>query len=72
MARVIICNKCGKTLNEYDEEPCLSLYNVVGYGSIYDGERIELDLCSECMDKLIESCAISPIPNNCYPSESED
>ena len=32
-----------------------------GYGSKYDDETIELDLCCDCLDWFIDICMISPI-----------
>ena len=41
-------------------------YPAVGYGSEFDGKSIELDLCCDCFDKLmndyiIPRCKISPM-----------
>lgn len=54
------CNKCGKSFDEYDKSNGASMYTIAGYGSKYDGEEILIDLCCDCMDKLIESCIIYP------------
>lgn len=59
----IICNKCGKEFDMWDEQEDFSIHRQAGYGSKYDGQNIELDLCCECMDKLIEECKISPLSN---------
>lgn len=56
-----ICNKCGKKLNLWDIQQKFFIYTVAQYGSKYDGDEIELDLCCDCMDELIKSCKISPI-----------
>lgn len=61
MAKEIICNKCGKKFDLWDTQEDFSIYRHCGYGSSYDGSELELDLCCECMDKLIAECAISPI-----------
>lgn len=55
------CNICGKPFNEYDEEQDFSIVKRIGYGSVHDGKTLELDICCECMDKLIEKCVESPI-----------
>lgn len=55
------CNLCGKKLDTWDKQEEFAIYRLLGYGTRYDGEFLELDLCCECMDKLIEMCAISPI-----------
>ena len=65
MASRTVCNMCGKTFDIWDTQEDFSLHREVGYGSKYDGSVINLDLCCECMDKLIDNiskkCAISPI-----------
>lgn len=61
MAKEIICNKCGKKFDMWDTQEDFSIYRHCGYGSEHDGSDLELDLCCECMDKLIAECKISPI-----------
>lgn len=61
-----VCNMCGKEINKMDLACNLfSISNQFGYGSIHDGDTLELDLCSKCQDMLvthlIETCKISPI-----------
>lgn len=70
MAKTVRCNKCGKVIDRYVEE--YSMTNVMKYGSKYDGELVELDLCPECMDELIESCKISPVVEYDKPRTLED
>ena len=55
------CNLCGKDFNELDINNDCSFVIYPGYGSRHDCERIEVDLCCDCMDDLIEKCAISPV-----------
>lgn len=61
MARTIKCNKCGKDFDMWDEQEDFSIHRHCGYGSKYDGSIINLDLCCDCFDEFISSCAISPI-----------
>lgn len=61
MAKDFYCNKCGKKLDMWDVQEDFSLQRTLGYGSRYDGDTLDLDLCCECMDKLIEECAIPPV-----------
>ena len=63
MAResVIRCNLCGKIFDEIDRNQGYSLYTLIGYGSRYDGFRLELDICMECMDMVIDRCILRPI-----------
>ena len=56
-----ICNKCGKEFDIWDKQEDFSIYRVAGYGTKFDGSKIELDLCCECMEKLVDECIISPI-----------
>lgn len=72
MSIVRTCNKCGKKFDEWDTEEGFSIYSTLGYGTKYDGSKLELDLCCKCMEKLIDSCAVSPIVNNRYFSEGCD
>lgn len=59
------CNVCGKEFNEWDEQESFGFSYHVGYGSIYDGATIELDMCCGCFDELMEymipECKISPL-----------
>lgn len=53
---------CGKDLDLFDTQEGFSFWSPqIGYGSKYDGERLELDLCCDCMDRIIEQCKISPV-----------
>lgn len=64
MAKEIICNRCGKKFDFWDTQEDFSIERNLGYGTKYDGSILELDLCCECMEKLIEDCVISPISDN--------
>lgn len=61
MARKITCNMCGKTFDFWDEQEGFSIEGMVGYGSKYDMCQLRLDLCCDCMDKIIDQCVISPV-----------
>lgn len=56
-----ICNKCGKTFDMWDAQENFSIESRIGYGSVFDGSLLSLRLCCDCMDKLIQSCKVSPI-----------
>lgn len=64
MAKEITCNKCGKKFDVWDSQEDFSLHRKLGYGTKYDGETLDIDLCCECMDKLIDECVISPLSDN--------
>jgi len=61
MAKQLICNKCGKKFDIYDEQEQFSINRWLGYGTKYDGGHLELDLCCKCMEELIESCKVNPV-----------
>ncbi len=67
MARQLrmLCNKCGRTIDNEGIYFGASGDLRLGYGSKYDGEIARFDLCADCLDRLIDTCKISPI-------ESED
>ena len=48
------CNKCGKELDVFDMQSGIRMHDILGYGSKYDEEAINLDLCCECTDELID------------------
>ena len=61
MSKICYCNKCGKQIDQCNNYLGLSVHCAVGYGSDYDGDVLDLDLCSQCTDNLINSCVISPV-----------
>lgn len=56
-----VCNVCGKRFDEWDENCNFSIDTTVGYGSIFDGDRIRIQFCTECFDALVNNCTVSPI-----------
>ncbi len=56
-----VCNYCGKELDFFDQQEEFSIHKKVGYGSEYDGLTVNLQLCCECFDKLVQACRVSPI-----------
>lgn len=67
-----VCNICGKEFDMWDEQEDFSLVRHVGYGSKYDGETIQLDMCCDCFDKLMDGlipkCAIPPVKEQGWTS----
>ena len=57
----IRCNLCGKKLDLFDLQQNFHVGKRLDYGSQFDGDRLELRLCNDCMDSLIGRCLISPI-----------
>ena len=56
-----VCNVCGRVLDECESRDDYSITRVIGYGSKYDGLSLDLRLCCDCLDKLIDSCKVMPI-----------
>lgn len=62
-----VCNICEKEFDEFDTQEGFGFhYRSIGYGSGFDGSSIELDMCCDCFDKLmneyiIPKCKISPV-----------
>lgn len=60
------CNVCGKTVEQvFENQMPISIHDRVGYGSKHDGSMLDLDICCDCFDKLIEDfiekCVINPL-----------
>ena len=56
-----VCNCCGKPLDEWDVQEDFHIHTRVGYGSTHDTEEIDLHLCCDCFDKLVDACKVSPV-----------
>lgn len=56
-----VCNYCGKELDVFDLQQDFFIHTRIGYGSIYDGDFVRLQLCCDCFDKLVGACKVSPI-----------
>ena len=55
------CNICGRKMDFWDIQEDYTIHTTAGYGSKYDEEEIELHICCDCMDKIIDQCKITPI-----------
>lgn len=59
------CNLCGKVLDMCDEHCDFVISKeFIGYGSKYDGDAVELRLCCECFDAIVDACHLNPIIDN--------
>lgn len=71
----MICNFCGKNLNETDEIVLGEQEIVFPYGSKRDEDRMKFCLCSDCLDKLtdefISRCKHEPKIIPAYPDVPE-
>ena len=63
--RLKVCNMCGKTFDFWDNQESFCFDHYIGYGSTHDFERIRLNLCCNCFDKVIDwiipQCKHDPI-----------
>lgn len=59
--KVTFCNICGEDFDLEDYYNNLGVHTILGYGSKHDGRNLEMDICCQCMDKLIQKCRISPL-----------
>lgn len=58
----IVCNMCGKELDIFDRQENFTIKRErIGYGSVHDGDGLDMRLCCSCLDKLVESCAVDPV-----------
>ena len=57
----VSCNMCGKTLDTFDTQEDFSIQRKLGYGTKNDGSVLDLHLCCDCLDRLVDECTISPI-----------
>lgn len=59
----VICDKCGKEAVVEDGMAFPYMHDVkfsVGYGSDYDGDTIQFDLCDECLTEFMKSFKHKP------------
>lgn len=66
MAIKTICNMCGKEFDEWDVQEQFGFHHHVGFGSHFDVQIIECDLCCACFDRMMKeyilpNCKIDPI-----------
>lgn len=55
MAKRTVCNLCGKTIDEFMATCDFSVHTLLGYGSRHNGDFLDLDLCPDCADVLIDT-----------------
>lgn len=54
----IVCNKCGKS-SVPDYTNTVQAFDLTfGYGSNYDGHRIQFDICELCLEKMMREFKI--------------
>ena len=48
------CNMCGKSFDMWDDYANFGMSYEIGYGSKHDGESLDLDLCCDCFDRVMD------------------
>lgn len=67
-----ICNKCGRVLDIFDIQEDFSIHKEnLGYGTKYDTDKLNITLCCSCMEKLIDSCCVSPVEERILEFQAE-
>lgn len=61
MPKESVCNFCGKELDVWDRQEDFSINKTLGYGTIYDGNKLRMRLCCGCIEKIINNCKVNPI-----------
>lgn len=57
-----VCNICGKDFGLVDEREDFSIRRTAGYGTMFDGQRIDLDICCSCFERrIVPMCKIAPV-----------
>lgn len=59
-----VCDMCGKEFGVFDLQNSFSFHKHVGYGSVFDLSRINIDLCCECFDKTMNQYIIPNCKHN--------
>ena len=54
------CNICGEEFSMTDFCNNFSISRKVAYGSMHDGEQVDLHICNKCFDRLVNVCVIDP------------
>lgn len=55
----LICNCCGKVID--DLSGSLTIDGVMPWLSKYDFDLLDMTLCPDCLDAIVDGCAVSPI-----------
>lgn len=56
-----ICNICGQEFDFWDGNENFAIHTRLGYGTKFDGDILDLHICCDCMENIIQMCSVSPI-----------
>ena len=51
----IQCNVCGKDTTSREVHIAIEIHKPIGYGSRYDGDKIDLDVFTNCVDSILDA-----------------
>lgn len=57
------CTMCNKIFDEWDLQEDFSWHKWIGYGSKYDLNKLDLDLCCDCFDKVLDFIVQNSVNN---------
>ena len=63
--KITTCDLCGKRLSKHQSSA--NLKHSFGYDTSYDGTEIDIDICEECLIKIISSTKIDINSNINFP-----
>ena len=55
----LICNYCGKVIDDFSGS--VTIDGVMPWLSKYDFDLLNMTLCPDCLDAIVDGCAVSPI-----------
>lgn len=47
-------------MDEFDVMSDFIISKEIGYGSVHDGEKVNMRLCCACFDRITHACVIDP------------
>lgn len=50
-----VCTRCNKKFNIYDTHNGLKIKKRFGYGSKFDGDEFDINICVDCLDELVSN-----------------
>ena len=55
------CNLCGNVIDPMTGRGGIHISEELGYGSKYDMDLLDMEICYECLDRIVDACRISPV-----------
>lgn len=58
------CTLCGKEFDMWDEQENFGFHYYIGYGSKFDTQKIDVNMCTDCFDKMLEEYILPKCKEN--------